>query len=216
MVGMIEFEAKRFYIWNYNLFRRKFTIRRMDTGDMGKTWDVSGHTQYTFDYPYYFRRWSYNGFNRVPGGEILAGDFDGNGTTDIAMVFQDDLPQDERSSRYFGGTVRGIRTHFYTWNSSTSKFEFSSYGNTSWGMSKSSSETRIPYGGLKAVKADIDGDGKDEIVMAYLRSFVTSSKTTLKAYLSVLGMDDGKIKFSDHPFTSAALINKAVDYDDRL
>ena len=192
----------------------KFTIRRMDTGDMGKTWDVSGHTQYTFDYPYYFRRWSYNGFNRVPGGEILAGDFDGNGTTDIAMVFQDDLPQDERSSRYFGGTVRGIRTHFYTWNSSTSKFEFSSYGDTSWGSSESSSEGRIPYGGFKAVRADIEGDGKDEIVIAYLWPVVKykSNSITVKAYLSLLGMaNDGKIKPIAHPFNNI-VIDKTLDH----
>ena len=200
-----------------------FSIRRIDTGDMGKSWDVNGHTQYTYNYPDYFRKWSYNGYNRVPGADILAGDFDGNGTTDLAVVFQEDFSSGQRNYAqygdshwvsYNGATVMGIKTHYYKWNKSTSKFECSVYSGTGFWSATSTSETFLLYGGLKAVTADLDGDGKDEIVMAYFIDNVVASqnRNILHACLEVLKLaSDGKIKETSHPF-STKLFDKKVSH----
>ena len=154
-----------------------FTIRMMS--DVGRI--------YTFSNPDYVTKWSYNGWNRMPGAEILAGDFDGDGKTELGAVFQGDISSGNRSGKFFGGTVGNLYTYLYKWNNNTGRFDVRTHDTGGVYATRVEVEdlpsevdiwhddtTKHPrithkymtWGGIQAVTADIDGDGRDEIVFA--------------------------------------------------
>lgn len=173
------------YQITYDTGNKKFNVKHLDVGNMGKSWDTNGHTQYTYNYPDYFRKWSYNGWNRVPGADVVTGDFDGDGMTELAVIFQQDFPESERGKAHtvknddygtyapaFGGTVRGLRVHCYRWNNNNGAFDFYFYDGDYFDIVLERDAgfytMELPYGGIKAVTADVDGDGKDEVAFTYL------------------------------------------------
>ena len=154
-----------------------FTIRTMS--DVGRI--------YSYSNPDYITTWSYNGWNRMPGAEILAGDFDGDGKTELGVVFQGDISSGNRSGKFYGGTVGNLYTYLYKWNNNTGKFDVRTHDTSGVYATRVEVEdlpgenyiyyantTKYPrithkymaWGGIKAVTADLDGDGRDEIVFA--------------------------------------------------
>ncbi len=186
-VAVIATDVNGIYVWIYQLEYRDgaFTIRTMKD----KT------TIFSYRYPDYFKKWSYNGWNRAPGADILAGDFDGDGQTELAAIFQGDFPSGERNVMMFGGTVKTLHTNLYKWDNSTSDLKATPYEvddhemtleskaftyhyyttigrHNYWFEKKRGHKRRLKtsWGGFKATVLDIDGDGKDEIAFAGYRS----------------------------------------------
>ena len=88
-------------------------------------------------------------YSRYPVAQAVAGDFDGDSKTEFAVVFKDDV-----------ASQNNVNVTVYKWsnNSFTKANNKVSYdGQTSY--------TTISALGLKAARADLDGDGKDEIAV---------------------------------------------------
>lgn len=71
-----------------------------------------------------------NGFSRVPGADILTGDFNGDGQTEIAAVFQGDPTSDYigttgdlKGVMLKGGSALHLNANLYKWNNNTGKFD---------------------------------------------------------------------------------------------
>ena len=186
-VAVLAADVNEISMWIYQLGYRDgaFTIRTMKD----KT------TIFSYRYPDYFKRWSYNGWNRTPGADILAGDFDGDGETELAVIFQGDFPSGERNEMMFGGTVKTIHTNLYKWDNNAGDLKatpyevddhemtleskaftyhyYSTIGRHNYWFEKKRGHKRrlkTSWGGFKATVLDIDGDGKDEIAFAGYRS----------------------------------------------
>ena len=178
-------------LYQISYYGGNFSIRRMTTNNMGKrssnpNLSNGGNNDtaiYLYNNPNYVKNERfYNGFNRVPGADIVAADVDGDGQTELIAIWQGDFPANEREVNHWfhGANVKELYCDVYKWNTSTSKFEVKSSnynyeGTTYWYIT--SSETWIPWGGLKAVRADLDGDGKDEVVIAYFVAHISASDT---------------------------------------
>lgn len=67
-IAVLASDTKGIYLYAYqidfNSGSGAFSVKEMS--NVG--------TLYTYNVPSYFKKWSYNGFNRVPGGDIIAGD----------------------------------------------------------------------------------------------------------------------------------------------
>lgn len=85
----------RCYQVNYDTSAKKFSIKEMPN---------TARTLLTYAYPEYVTKWSYNGSSRVPGGDIVAGDFDGDGKTELATIFYDDFRATTRNTDEGGFT----------------------------------------------------------------------------------------------------------------
>lgn len=172
----------RIYQINYDKESEKFSIK-----EMPNTYKVLR----TYVEPDYVREWGYNGWNRIPGAELLTGDFDGDGKTELAAVFWGDPIPSARNNTIEGelfkaGNAVHLIANMYKWNNDTGKLDVYEKFNERYGMSysyepKFSGISRpyqsgykrslyMPLGGLKAVTLDIEGDGTDEIVFAWARS----------------------------------------------
>lgn len=157
---------------------------------------------YSYSNPDYITTWNYNGWNRVPSAEVLAGDFDGDGQTEIGVVFHGDIASGKRNVRYYGGTTGSLFTYLYKWNNQNARFDAKThetggvYTSRFYDDSKLKQEGSWPnvtvtvtnsthkcmiWGGMKAITADIDGDGTDEIVFTEYQSELEENvvKTTV-------------------------------------
>ena len=123
--------------------------------------------------------------------EALAGDFDGDGKTEIAVVYKDDVDVGSTSAYVWGK----INVRVYKWNNGSFKSENSniSYNNTSTNY--------VFILGLRAAKVDFDGDGKDEIAVLLIacRHIISgflqiSTVESVFPYLSRWYCDQGPIK----------------------
>ena len=95
---------------------KQFSIKEM--ADAG--------TIFKYNLSDYYKLIGYNGFNRAPGADVLAGDFDGDGQTEIAAVFFGDFPNIDSSLELVmshGGTSYSLNANIYKWNNSTGKFD---------------------------------------------------------------------------------------------
>lgn len=122
-----------------------------------------------------------NGADYYPSAETVAGDFDGDGNTEIAVVFKDDA--DDKNVSVFGR----LNITVYKWNKDKGSFDtatqarYVNYQN-SW---SSSSEYGSDEGfeeanivGLKAVRADMNGEGRDGIAVLLLGKWKSGDSHT--------------------------------------
>ncbi|MBQ4402608.1 MAG: hypothetical protein II832_10605 [Synergistaceae bacterium] len=182
-VAVLATDNNGIYMWMYQLEYKDGTFSIQTMKDKV--------TIFNYRYPGYFSSWSYNGWNRTPGADILAGDFDGDGETEIAVIFQGDFPSGERNAMMFGGTVKTLHTNLYKWDNQTGDLKATPYEVNDYETTMDRPFKQISYsgmyhnqyrtigyrrhlitswGGFKATVLDIDGDGKDEIAFAGYRS----------------------------------------------
>lgn len=177
------------YQLTYNTDSGKFAIKEL----------YDRTSIYWYEYPGYFDHWCYNGWNRVPGADIVAGNFDSDAQTEFALIFQGDFPANERDGSgentfgFYGGMVKTLRTKVFKWDNEHGTFNSKDsvrqdyyfkndiYEKVGWEqMPGYNYQSRVKYGyekrldmsfgGLKAVATDIDGDGTDEVVIAGYRA----------------------------------------------
>ncbi|MBQ7193017.1 MAG: hypothetical protein IJR98_01430 [Synergistaceae bacterium] len=112
-----------------------------------------------------------NGADYYPSAETVAGDFDGDGNTEIAVVFKDDA--DDKNESVFGR----LNITVYKWNKDKGSFDtatqarYVNYQNTTHEGGPSGDDTKSEEAnivGLKAVRADMNGEGRDGIAILLL------------------------------------------------
>lgn len=118
-----------------------------------------------------------SGVDYYPSAETVAGDFDGDGNKEIAVVFKDDA--DDKNKSVFGR----LNITVYKWNKDNGSFDTATqarYVNYqhSWstplgdyGYDEGYDEVNLI--GLKAVRADVNGEGRDGIVILLLGKWKT-------------------------------------------
>ena len=142
----------------YSASSQQFSIKEMvDLGNI-----------YTYNLVEFYKLMGYNGFNRAPGADILTGDFNGDGQTEIAAVFQGDpttnsLTRDVEVSLLRGGSALHLNTNLYKWNNNTGKFDVTANQTDKYGMkysTKKLSERGADYGskGIHYVTKDEAGE----------------------------------------------------------
>lgn len=132
-VAMLTSDRKeiylRFYQVTYDTSTKKFSIKEMPN---------TARTLYTYHESDYIKKWSYNGSSRVPGGDIVAGDFDGDGKTELAAIYYADavsgFSATDEEARMHGATPVHPNTDIYKWNNNTGKFDAIEYNNVRYGM----------------------------------------------------------------------------------
>ena len=122
--------------------------------------------------------YSYDASDKYLGASIAAGDFDGDGQTEIAVIY---LAPEEASYSYYAPTKRNLMADVVKYRTSSRRWDRSSQvlftasankgylddgqGNTAWDKLST----------FLAAKADLDEDGKDEIA---LLTFILDNTTT--------------------------------------
>ena len=194
-------------VYQITYYKGDFSIKKLTTNNMGKRDSYSslsnGGTNdtciYKYENPAYVNHWNYNGFNRSPGADIVAADVDGDGNTEIVAFWQGDVPANERDKPhyYYGANSKGLYCDIYTWNASKANFDYKGFGSPSFDGYINSASIWLLWGGIKAVRADIDGDGKDEVVIAYFMAHVDDVTNLYRVFprLVLYKMyDDGLLK----------------------
>ncbi len=142
-VAMLAVDVETVYLSlyqvNYDAANKKFSLRVLQDSTI----------IHTYDNPAYEKRWGYNGGSRMHGGEILAGDFDGDGKTEIATVCYGDAVSSARDTdwtswwdgslpkegqMYYGANIVHLPTHLYKWNSSRGRLDATNSSSGRWGM----------------------------------------------------------------------------------
>ncbi len=120
------------YQITYDTDARKFSIKAMPN---------SFRNVYRFNSPDFFIGLGYNGSFRTLGGDILAGDFDGDGKTEIAVVCYGDATLSEHDTEqvqmYHRAAIEHLYTNLYKWNNTTGTLDAVENRNDSYGMSYS-------------------------------------------------------------------------------
>lgn len=132
-VAMLTSDRKeiylRFYQVTYDTSTKKFSIKEMPN---------TARTLYTYHESDYIKKWSYNGSSRLPGGDIVAGDFDGDGKTELAAIYYADAVSGfhatDEEARMHGATPVHLNTDIYKWNNNTGKLDAIEYNNVRYGM----------------------------------------------------------------------------------
>ena len=215
-----------YYQVTYDTRTANFSIKEMPN---------TARTLLTYGDPAYITKWSYNGSSRLPGGDVVAGDFDGDGKTELAAIFYGDFSSSSRNTdegaRLHGATAVNLFAHLYKWNNTTGKLDAIEYNNGRFGMTYTVGSITasgksvgtyyrliMPWGGLKAVKVDINGDGTDEIAVEGVRSKLLErmlrgrcdyATYTAYPYIALVQRDksDGKLKAKDI-YTGTAFLSK--------
>lgn len=98
-----------------------------------------------------------------PSAETVAGDFDGDGNKEIAVVYKDD--SDEKSEYIFGQVCIKI----FKWNKDSGSFTTATQQRAvNYTADEGYERFYINFLGLKAVRADVNGEGRDGIVILLL------------------------------------------------
>ena len=117
---------------------------------------------------------SMDGLTRMLFATVVAGDFDGDGKTEFAAVYRDldggDLNTD-KGGYTFPGVSGRVRVAVHKWNGSGFAKEETVQNYGYWTDTYSSNYMYKAGGpiGLKAVAADLNGDGRSEVVVMRLQ-----------------------------------------------
>ena len=168
--------------WGINLFvyqityeNNNFVIRTMK--DLGRINSYSDNAAFND---------CFNGSTTMIGGDIVTGDFDGDGETEFIALFQvDPSPQ---------SSIPTLKAVKYKWNNNKGDFDTSVFEHNfafsyrhpvatsnSFGYEQSTSGL---WGGLKAAALDIDGDGTDEIAFTAFEWEQTDRGIATNIYLN--------------------------------
>ncbi len=92
--------------------------------------------------------------------QIIAGDFDGDGVDEIGIIYREAEMDEGRNCGKINCAIYKWNSQKASYDSETTQIDCSYYEYANWSGYKKWSG----IAGLKAVAADLDGDGKDEIV----------------------------------------------------
>ena len=173
-----------------------FTVSTLSSGDAG-TYDYSGG-----DSTYAERGGNMDGISCTYSLCTVAGDFDGDGKDEFAIVWRDTSPdtgqfkQDPTNSSLFCGYTGKIHLRTYKWNGNGFQTEedvrgFDILGGRSDDYHKWN-DIDLPLG-VKAAVGDFDGDGRDDI--AILRVMLQYSEYYNYAYSPHVGFEYSNFVF---------------------
>ena len=122
-----------------------------------------------------------DGFCALPVTDIAAGDFDGDGKTEIALTYKTNQTSFAKKGQQPDPSIRGSAVvKIMKWTNGAFKSESVT---KDWNSSESpwtAPDATVSVAWLKPVTADLDGDGKDELAVVVALWTYTYSRSTLR------------------------------------
>lgn len=146
---------------NMQLFVFKLVLNDDDTLSLKMLGNAAGYDIFSTQIGSVFND---NAINQACA-EVIMGDFDGDGKDEIAAVYKDDI--NDTAAKTDDIVMGKVNVLIYKWDDQQSNFT-SGRGSISYNYYQYHNALNYKewagVAGLRAVPADIDGDGKDEIV----------------------------------------------------
>ncbi|MBR1672100.1 MAG: hypothetical protein IJ702_04170, partial [Fretibacterium sp.] len=117
--------------------------------------------------------------------DITAGDFDGDGKLELAAAYGDEWGGDSKKFTY-------IAIETFKWNGSDWTHHWDDTNDLAYQISRGDKDDEYRQGGIVMTAADLDGDGRDEIVTLALHGHQDDNQDErAQAFLAVWTCDSG-------------------------
>ncbi|MBR1673207.1 MAG: hypothetical protein IJ702_09805 [Fretibacterium sp.] len=117
--------------------------------------------------------------------DIIAGDFDSDGKLELAAAYGDELGGDSKKFTY-------IAIETFKWNGSDWTHRWDDTNDLAYQISRGDKDDEYRQGGIVMTAANLDGDGRDEIVTLALHGHQDDNKDErAQAFLAVWTCDSG-------------------------
>lgn len=202
-VMTVDKDGTNLWVYQITYENNNFAIKTM--ADFGRIYTYNGDPTFNG---------SFDGARHMIGGDIAAGDFNGDGKAEFVVICQKVLYPNQANQYH---SIQSIK---YEWDNNQGKFNTASFKyqfpDGEWGEkvtvaygdeNKEGFKTTVfgQWGGLKAVALDLNGDGTDEIVFAGCKWEQANTRVTTGAKwdwgkFKLISKWDGFLEYKVNPY----------------